>query len=103
VVEGLRQAATTAAQTQRGAATPGLPPAAIGPLAQGDFQALLAAAQAAPLGLTGAASAGERGSIAAAMAAGGMAEVDIARQLGVTREEVRLMIASQSLGNRRAA
>jgi len=88
VVDGLRSAATAARQ-------PGPPsPAAAQPsgvLAQADFQSLLAAAQKAPL--TSPASA-DRGTVAAAMAAGGMGEVDIARQLGISREEVRLMLSS---------
>ena len=37
----------------------------------------------------------DRGAVITAMAAGGMGEVDIARQLGMTREEVRLMLATR--------
>lgn len=62
-----------------------------GLLAEEGFRALLQVAQAErSAGLSG----GEdRRSLAAAMAAGGMSEVDIARHLGVTREEVRLLLA----------
>lgn len=68
------------------------PAAPAGVLAQDEFQTLLAAAQAAPAGAQ-AASAVDRGQVASAMSAGGMGEVDIARHLGLTREEVRLLLA----------
>jgi hypothetical protein len=96
VVDGLRQVAREAAAPPQPVNGP--KPVATGVLATGDFQALLAATQAAPLGLLGASSPGERSVVAAAMAAGGMPEVDIARQLGITREEVSLMVARQALG-----
>lgn len=91
VVDGLRDVAA-ARQTQLAAAT--------GLLAQADFQALLATAQAAPLN-AGPSAGLEKSQVAAAMSAGGMAEVDIARQLGVTREEVRLLLAGQPADVRR--
>lgn len=95
VVDGLREAANTArtqppAQTQTPSAQP------TGALAGSDFQTLLAASQAVQAqptaGLFNSAPT-DRGQVAAAMAAGGMGEVDIARHLGATREEVRLMLS----------
>jgi hypothetical protein len=64
-----------------------------GVLGQDEFQTLLAAAQAAPAPGAQAAPAVERSQVASAMSAGGMGEVDIARHLGLTREEVRLLLA----------
>jgi len=96
VVDGLRQVTRTA--TAAAQPSDDRPAAALGSLGHSDFQALLAATQGTRLGQSGASAAGERGVAAAAMAAGGMAEVDIARQLGITREEVRLMVSSQGSG-----
>lgn len=94
VVEGLRSAATAARQPKpadSAAASAAVQPT--GTLAQADFQSLLAAAQKAPLTSAPAASSTQdRAQVAAAMSAGGMGEVDIARQLGISREEVRLML-----------
>jgi hypothetical protein len=71
------------------------PATAAAPIAsQTDFQRLLTAAQpelasvSSPKGL----SAQDRQHAVLAMAASSMSEVDIARQLGMTREEVRLII-----------
>ncbi len=89
LVDGLRQVATAARQPQP-AASPAAEPA--GTLAQDDFKTLLAVAQKAPLSAPAAGQ--DRSQVAAAMAAGGMGEVDIARQLGLTREEVRLMVSN---------
>lgn len=62
-----------------------------GVLAEEGFRTLLQLAQAErEAGVPGG---DDRRSLAAAMAAGGMSEVDIARHLGVTREEVRLLLA----------
>ncbi len=91
VVAGLRDVAA-ARQAESAAAT--------GLLAQADFQALLATAQAAPLN-AGASAGLEKSQVAAAMSAGGMGEVEIARRLGVTREEVRLMLTGQPADVRR--
>jgi len=55
----------------------------------------LASAQKAPLAQSAAGtSAQDRSQVAAAMAAGGMGEVDIARHLGASREEIRLMLSN---------
>jgi len=114
VVDGLRTVAKAARQSQpaakaQGPAAPAAPsasaarPEPAGMLAQGDFQAMLAAAQKAPLAPPEAGSAvQDRSQVAAAMAAGGMGEVDIARHLGASREEVRLMLANPSGGASRA-
>lgn len=85
VADGLRDVAQRGTTTNTPAAAPS------GVLAQGDFQSLLAATQAAPVNGEVAA---DRGQVISAMAAGGMGEVEIARQLGMTREEVRLMLAA---------
>lgn len=93
VVEQLRGLA--AGQNARPAAPSGL-------LAEDEFQSLLAAVQAGPQPAGPAAGAADRGQVVAAMSAGGMGELDIARQLGLTREEVRLMLATDD-GARPAA
>lgn len=86
VVDGLRTLATAARDPQP--ATP-----VTGSLAGADFRALLAAAQSAPLNGARQSPSPDRTQVAVAMAAGGMTEIDIARQLGVAREEVRLMLS----------
>lgn len=73
---------------QGGSATP--PPE--GPV-QGDFRAIFEAAQAVEAVAEGAPTPGNRLQLVAAMAAGGAAEVEIARRLGMAREEVRLMLS----------
>ena len=106
VVDGLRSLAGGAAPAQPAAVTPSatttpasnVPPASLGPLANPEFRSLLAAAQSAPLASHSASSAMDRGLVASAMSAGGTPEVDIARQLGVSREEVRLMLATNAIG-----
>ena len=84
VVDGLRSLAAAARDPQ---------PPVTGPLAGADFRALLAAAQSAPLNGAHQSPSPDRTQVAVAMAAGGMTEIDIARQLGVAREEVRLMLS----------
>jgi hypothetical protein len=107
VVDGLRSLASGATPGQPAAATQPASQVAgagavgavtLGPLANPEFSSLLAAAQSAPLGGSSASSAVDRGLVASAMSAGGMPEVDIARQLGVSREEVRLMLATNAIG-----
>jgi hypothetical protein len=83
------------------AVAPQKPPAAApsGVLGQDDFRTLLRAVQAgggvppAVAAPPSAASSQERNQVAVAMAAGGTPDVDIARQLGITREEVRLILS----------
>jgi len=101
VVEGLRTlAGGVSTVTAPAQPTTSVPAGTFGPLASSEFHSLLAAAQSVPLaGGTapgGATSAVDRSLVAGAMSAGGMPEVDIARQLGVSREEVRLMLATNS-------
>jgi hypothetical protein len=66
-----------------------------GVMAQNDFKALLAAAASAgsPAVASSAAASGmERNKVVAAMAEGGMSDLDIARQMGMTREEIKLIL-----------
>jgi DNA-binding CsgD family transcriptional regulator len=72
------------------------PSAPSGVMAQSDFQSLLAAAKgAAPAKSSAAPSATERNQVVAAMASGGMSDLDIARQMGMTRDEVKLILNVQ--------
>jgi hypothetical protein len=87
VVEELRTVVSTAKN-------PSTPAASSGIMAQSDFQTLLSAAQKTTptdrnipsLGIS------ERNMIVKAMAEGNMPDVDIARQLGMTRDEVNLVL-----------
>jgi len=65
-----------------------------GIMAQKDFRTLLAAANAAstPGASIGATAGMERNKIVVAMAEGGMSDLDIARQMGMTREEIKLIL-----------
>jgi len=91
MVNSSRQPASTAAPSAP--APIGAPPAS-GILAQNDFKALLEAARSGqkPFAASTARAAGDRIQLVAAMSAGNMSEVDIARQLGMAREEVRLIL-----------
>ncbi len=64
---------------------------------QEDFQVLLAAVQKGEQGTSRPAAASaapmERSQAVLAMAAGGMSELDIARNLGMTRDEVNLILS----------
>lgn len=87
VVEELRSVVTTAKN-------PSVSSEPTGIMAQNDFQTLLSAAQKTTptdrtipsLGIS------ERNMIVKAMAEGSMPDVDIARQLGMTRDEVNLVL-----------
>lgn len=87
LVEGLRQVVTQAQQ----------PPAtASGTMAQDDFRTLLATVQsasqkAAPAALSS--SPAERSQMVLMMADGGMSDLEIARHLGMTREEVQMVLS----------
>ena len=76
-----------------------VPPAPVGGImAQTDFRKLLDISQARsamPVESSPAAAVNDRNRLVAAMAAADMPEVDIARQLGLTREEVRLVLNVQ--------
>ncbi|HEC61852.1 MAG TPA: hypothetical protein ENI27_06310 [bacterium] len=96
VVDGLRTLVSKARESTS------LAPAA-GLMAQDDFQTLLAAVQAQPQNASAIpaqleSSMTDRTQIVQAMSAGGMADVDIARQMGTTRDEVRLIL---SIGQKR--
>lgn len=72
-----------------------VPQGASGVVAQSDFQALLNAAksgQSAQRTITSN-NVAERNQMVRSMAAGNMMDVDIARSLGMTREEVRLVLS----------
>ncbi len=64
-----------------------------GVLAQSDFQKLLDAAKTVPGSqrVSNTTNVAERNQMVRAMAASNMMEMDIARQLGMTREEVRMI------------
>lgn len=87
VVEELRTAVTTAKN-------PSLPAEPTGIMAQSDFQTLLNVAQKSTPSERSIPSLGisERNMIVKAMAEGNMPDVDIARQLGMTRDEVNLVL-----------
>ena len=81
--EGLRKVVSNRNQKVREASS--------GELARDDFKALLAAVQSEPLN-DGVTQQVDRNEIAAAMAAGGMNEIDIARHLGISQERVRVIL-----------
>jgi transcriptional regulator with GAF, ATPase, and Fis domain len=85
LVENLQTIVSESREPKRLAPAPGM-------MAQDDFRTLLAAAQAQPTNRVEASSQGERNQVIAAMAAGGMNELDIARQMGMTRDEVQLIL-----------
>jgi len=66
-----------------------------GMMAQNDFQTLLNAAKSVPASqrIMPATNIAERNQMVQAMAGGKMSDVDIARQMGMTREEVRLILS----------
>lgn len=68
-------------------------------MAQDDFQALLAATSSRPSNPVGTMSSLERNQVVTAMQGGGMSDAEIARQVGMTREEVRMILSlNQSAG-----
>ena len=87
VVEELRTAVSTAKNPSMSSEPSGI-------LAQSDFQTLLSAAQKTTPTERNIPSIGisERNMIVKAMAEGSMPDVDIARQLGMTRDEVNLVL-----------
>jgi hypothetical protein len=87
VAENLQSLVGAARQPQPAAPTSN----AGGVMGQSDFKALLAAAQT-PAAAPSPSSAAERNQIISALSAGGMGEIDIARQLGLARDEVRLVL-----------
>jgi len=67
------------------------PAPSVGVFEQGDFKSLLAIIQNKNTGADGNGN-GDRRNIVQMMAKGGMNEVDIARQMGMTRDEVRVVV-----------
>lgn len=88
VVKDLRSLVNKSQETQAPAAPTGI-------LAQNDFQALMQIAQKKSTGSAAfqGQSSSEKSQMVQAMSAGNMSEVEIARQLGMTREEVRLVLS----------
>jgi hypothetical protein len=70
-----------------------------GILAQSDFQSLLAVKKDSSS--SSMADAKERNQAITAMASGGMKDVDIARQLGMPRDEIRMVINMANSNSRR--
>jgi hypothetical protein len=93
VVDNLRQIVTTAMDPKAG------PPMDLGILGQDDFRTLMAASTQAPRmqGVQPAPNP-EKYQVVSAMASGGMADLDIARHLGMTREEVRMVLSFSQKG-----
>jgi hypothetical protein len=92
VVDGLRSAVQTS-QDQNGVK----PVSTV--MAQDDFQTLLAATSSRPENPVSTMSSMERTQVVTAMQGGGMSDAEIARQVGMTREEVRMILSlNQSAG-----
>jgi len=86
------------------------PAASTGILGQSDFQTMLAVSRSKPAEAGSAAvssnaisasSVEDRNRMVGAMSSGGMNETDIARQMGMTRDEVRMVINISNIGNKR--
>ncbi len=97
VVDDLRTLVSQSRETQS-VKTSSAP--STGLMAQSDFQTLLAASakqNTHPVAATTSVSTGaaERNQIVSAMSAGGMSDLDIARQMGIAREEVQLILSIQ--------
>jgi hypothetical protein len=71
-----------------------LPPALSSTMAQSDFSTLLAVTKKAPAQPAQAMAGNDRNRMVLAMAGGNMAEKDIARQLGMTTDEVRMVVSA---------
>jgi transcriptional regulator with GAF, ATPase, and Fis domain len=93
VVKDLRSMVNTSRESQPH--TEQKPAAPSGILAQNDFKTLLEAAKKTPSAAKSVQSGNsvERNQMVMAMSAGNMSDVDIARQLGMTREEVHLVLS----------
>jgi hypothetical protein len=88
VVDNLRSIVSEARETK--------PAAPSGVLAQDDFRTLLNTVQTRPnptqsVGATSTSSFTDRTQMVMMMSAGGMSELDIARQMGMTRDEIQLI------------
>lgn len=101
VTEQMRTLVQNNRKTDPPSAAPVSQPSA-GILGQADFQQLLEVSRNRPATQPPGSPTGdpaERNRMIAAMAAAQMSEVDIARQLGMTREEVRLVLSVQQRSN----
>jgi len=93
VVDNLRTLVTEAREAKSSSQTADI-------LNQKDFKTLLAAAQSTPhVPSQPFSSSTGRIQIVQAMSAGGMTDIDIARQMGMTREEVQLITGSRQPTN----
>lgn len=94
VVNDLRTLVTHSKDSDPGAAQP------TGVMAQNDFKTLLSAAKTNQPGQhpTAAVSQSDRHLMVNAMAAGKMSDIDIARQMGMSREEVALILSVSQKG-----
>jgi hypothetical protein len=79
-------------------------PVSPGIMGQSDFQTLIAASQKKSTNTSGTKTVEERNQMVTAMASGGMNDLEIARQLDMTREEVKMVlnIANIGLNSRRS-
>jgi len=97
VVNDLRNLVNNTNKPSRPAPTAGI-------LGQSDFKTLLEATQKKSIDSSKASSPVERNQMVNAMSAAEMPEVDIARQLGMTREEVHMILSvsqnSKSIGGK---
>jgi hypothetical protein len=75
------------------------PSQATGIMAQDDFQSLLSVEK--KTGTASVSDARERNQVIVSMASGGMNEVDIARQMGMPRDEVRMVVNLANSTSRR--
>lgn len=76
-------------------------PQSPGILGQSDFQTLLSASQTQATSSPGLKTNDERSQVVSAMASGGMNDIDIARQMGMTRDEVQMVLNLANIGNSR--
>lgn len=89
IVSNTRQSAQQPTATSKPSATA----SGASVMGQSDFKTLLAATQATPRpAVQSISSTLERNQVISSMAAAGMSDLDIARQMGITRDDVRLVI-----------
>jgi hypothetical protein len=86
VVNDLKNLVATSRDPSAAKSTGGL-------MEQNDFKTLLNAAKVEPAQKSSGPTPAERNKMVMAMSAGNMSDIDIARQLGMTREEVRMIVS----------
>jgi len=69
-----------------------------GVMAGSDFQTLLSVSQKKSTSSTNSVSSQERNQMVNALSAGGMSDIDVAKQLGMTRDEVRMILNLSNMG-----